>query len=293
MVKLGLETQQRSLKMKTAFCSVVFPNNEKYFSDFLDSLELQTDKDFTLLLFNDGVQNINNYFKERSLKKEVINVSGSIAGIRTFMLDYIKQSDFQMIVFGDTDDFFSHTRVAVSKKLLKDYDVVGTDLNIVSSDGKIIQHNYWGNREEVKREISLLSILEYNFLGLGNTAIRREILPENCVFPEGLKVIDWYLFSIILFNKASVFFTSEATVSYRQHNQNIVGRKQITLDKFKQGFEVKLNHYCLLANVNDVLKNKYKYYNSKKELVKQLALFTFELKINNPFWWEEINIDKL
>jgi hypothetical protein len=276
----------------TAFCSVIFPANLPYFSDYLDSLEKQTDLDFDVLIFNDGVEKIENYFKNRSLKYSVISTQGSITNSRNQVFAYLKKSNYKNVIFGDTDDYFSENRVKESKKLLEIYDIVAHDLILVSQDKKIISELFWKNRTELKQPISLNAIKKYNFLGLGNTAINIKILPDEIKFNSNLIAVDWYLFSVILQSKVKVIFSSEAHVFYRQHEANTVGRKALTYIDFKKGVDVKLNHYRTLASINSDYSDLANQFEAFKSILTEDYFNSIQKKqkIKNPFWWEEIQI---
>ncbi|MBA4155365.1 hypothetical protein [Flavobacterium sp.] len=277
---------------ETAFCSVIFPANLIYFKDFLDSLEQQTDSDFILLLFNDGVENLTDYLKESSLNYKIINVKGSISETRTQLFEYLKKSTFEKIIFGDTDDYFSLNRVEDCREFLNKFDIIANDLILVSEKKEVLSECYWKDRQELRGLINLESIKFFNFLGLGNTAINRKILPESIFFDPNIVAIDWFLYSIILKSKIKVGFTSSSFIYYRQHGANIVGRKELNFEDFKKGFTVKLNHYSNLARVIpefQYLATQYLDFmdsltesNYKKIIQKN--------KIQNPFWWEEIQL---
>ena len=96
----------------------------------------------------------------------------------------------------------------------------------MNTNGEILELNYWKNREELKSEINANTIKEYNFLGLGNTALKINILPNNLVFDKSIIAIDWYLFTVLLTKEIKTFFTFNSSVYYRKHEQNIVGRKK-------------------------------------------------------------------
>ena len=76
---------------KTVFCSVIFPANLVYFNDFIKSLEQQTDDDFNLLLFNDGIENLDDFLHDTRLNFEIIKIQGTIAETRTFIINYLKK----------------------------------------------------------------------------------------------------------------------------------------------------------------------------------------------------------
>lgn len=278
--------------MKTAFCSVLFPANLIYFQDFIKSLENQTDLAFELVLFNDGVEDLKDHLISTSLEYIIIDVVGSPLDIRVEIFRYFKKSNYKNVIFGDTDDYFSENRVEESKKLLEIYDIVAHDLILVSQDKKIISELFWKNRTELKQPISLNAIKEYNFLGLGNTAINPKILPDEIKFKSNLIAVDWYLFSVILHSKVKVIFSSDANVFYRQHEANTVGRKALTYIDFKKGVEVKLNHYRTLASINSDYSDLANQFEAFKSILTEDYFNSIQknIKIKNPFWWEEIQI---
>jgi hypothetical protein len=279
----------------TCFCSVIYPKNLMFFKSFLKSLSVQTDNQFTLLLFNDGVVNLIEYLQEFKLNYIIRTVYGSPTEIRTQVFDYLKESNFDYTIFGDTDDYFPKNRVRINKFLLSKNDVIANDLCLVTEQEKIITENYWKDRKEFNNELNIASISKCNFLGLGNTAIRNAILPENTIFDEKIIAVDWFLFSRILSSDVKVCFTSDTFIYYRQHENNIVGRKVLTLDKFKREFKVKLNHYTILAEENEAFKEisiGYQLIASKIELISSEELKDYYKKIERPFWWEEIQICK-
>jgi hypothetical protein len=278
--------------MKTAFCSVLFPANLIYFQDFIKSLENQTDVAFELVLFNDGVEDLKDHLISTSLEYIIIDVVGSPLDIRVEIFRYFKKSNYKNVIFGDTDDYFSENRVEESKKLLEIYDIVAHDLILVSQDKKIISELFWKNRTELKQPISLNVIKKYNFLGLGNTAINIKILPDEIKFNSNLIAVDWYLFSVILQSKVKVIFSSDAHVFYRQHEANTVGRKALTYIDFKKGVDVKLNHYRTLASINSDYSDLANQFEVLKSILTEDYFNTIiqKRKIENPFWWEEIQL---
>lgn len=279
----------------TCFCSVIYPNNIVFFESYLISLTKQTDKNFTLLLFNDGIENLANYLTRYNFEYQIITVIGTASEIRTQMFNYLKQSSFEYVIFGDTDDYFPENRVAINKLLLKTYDVVANDLCLVTEQEELITDCYWRDRKELKNLIDLSSISEYNFLGLGNTAMRTESLPINVVFEESVIAVDWLFFSRILKNSVRVCFTSETFIYYRQHENNTIGRKALTLDKFKREFKIKLNHYTILAKEDEAFEKFAISYQSAALKVEALNLEELEdyyIKKEHPFWWEEIQLCK-
>jgi hypothetical protein len=278
--------------MKTAFCSVIFPANLFYFNDFLNALENQTDTHFDLLLFNDDVENLNDLLISTSLKYKIIEVEGSPSEIRAEVFHYLKLSNYDTIVFGDTDDYFSPNRVEDCKNGLEGVDILANDIILVDKYKNEISGPYWANRLELKDTISIESIKNYNFLGLGNSAIKQKVLPNRIHFEPNLIAVDWYFYSVLLKNNWKVGFSFNSFTYYRQHNANIVGRKKLTFEEYKKGLNVKLNHYISLSkDYPDFQELAFKYLTYKESFSESNYQKTIQNNtIKNPFWWEEIQL---
>ena len=109
------------MKKSTCFATVIFNENITYFNDFLISLEEQSDKHFDLLIFNDGVQNLNQITKSFKGTFHIIDLPKnlSISENRTFLLNFLKKSDYKYCIFGDSDDYSPKNRVEINLKYLK------------------------------------------------------------------------------------------------------------------------------------------------------------------------------
>ena len=175
--------------------------------------------------------------------------------------------------------------------MLQNNDIVINDLWITDTKGKILTESYWKNRKILKCPIAYNSIKDYNFIGLGNTAIRTEVLKNMPNFDATLKVVDWFLFSVLLYkNNLKVFFTSKTHIFYRQHHENLIGRKEITLPKIKSICAVKSKHYTMLAKEIPEVSKKASRYDSfiKNNNFSDITyLNNYITQTPTPFWWEE------
>ena len=75
----------------TVFATFVYPDSEKHLSRMLISLSEQTDNDFDIVLFNDGIQNIEEICARFLNKVPTIRpVKGSVAHVRAVGLVQLK-----------------------------------------------------------------------------------------------------------------------------------------------------------------------------------------------------------
>ncbi|MCG6537323.1 MAG: glycosyltransferase family 2 protein [Syntrophales bacterium LBB04] len=101
---------------KIAFLSVVFPEVQCYLNDFLSSLDSQTMKDFDCLIAKDNFPGFDRYAgKYPGLNIVSFDVSGSHAAIRKKALQKIRTSKYDVVIFGDSDDYYAKTGLRLSR----------------------------------------------------------------------------------------------------------------------------------------------------------------------------------
>ena len=284
--------------MKIVF-SVIFPENLLFFPSFLISLENQTNKNFKLILFNDGVVNLDSYLKNTSLNIEKYNVNNmSPFEIRLYGLEKVSEMGADQIIFADTDDLMTSERVAISVSYLKKYPFVCNDISLISEEGKLMVDLFWGERMSNKFEFGIQYIKNQNLIGLGNSAMQGNQLNKILNTLAGHSTgSDWLFFSAAEKNLNAVF-VSECRTLYRQHDNNIIGKKEINRDSLFSIINKKIEHYNSLKRIN------FDAYNVDDQIeLNQNILQRCKAdpdfcdnqikKINslgiNFFWWEESN----
>lgn len=207
---------------KTAFLSIVFPKNEKYLNFFFDSLSEQTNKDFDLIIVNDGLKNFN-FYKDLYSNLNIISINSSYspAKNREVGINYCIDQKYDFLIFGDSDDYFQNNRIEKSLELLKITDVVVNDLSLFNSNG-VYEKKYLSNRIKNLDKITVEFIKDKNIFGMTNTAIKMNNL-EKVKFEEKILAVDWFFFKNLLNKGLNAIFTNETISFYRQHKKNTVG----------------------------------------------------------------------
>ena len=277
----------------TAVFSVVFPSNEVYLNDFAESLKAQTQKDFDLVLINDGLPSLPKSLLD--LNPLVLNYQGSIASIRRQGLELLSDLGHSYIIFADSDDQLKNNRVEVVRGLLNTYHLVANDLDMMDDKGKMIQTGYWGGREELKSEIRPEFLEQQNIFGLGNTGIRAEIL-QPLEIPEELEVVDWFIFLKLFSWEYDACFTSKTSTLYRIRENNLGSIGEVNQESIERTLKVKQQYYSILSK-------RSKRFKELKEGIDELAVELSEQKnlksyitqraknLENPFWWEEVMVN--
>ena len=187
----GLETT------KIAFLTVVFPKNKNFLLKFFNSLSNQSYKKFDLLVINDGIKDFQNYKEDfTNLNIIDINFNSSPVKNREVGINYCIENKYDVLIFGDSDDYFENNRIQKSLELLKNNDIVVNDLSLFD-ENSIYQKMYFSNRLINYQIINLDFIKNKNIFGFSNTAINLQNL-EKVELSNELIALDWYLFSKFL-----------------------------------------------------------------------------------------------
>ena len=281
---------------KVAFFTVVFPSVAKYLNDFFDSLIKQSIRDFDVIIVNDGIAGLQDLLHQYSdLNIIHDNYHNTPSKIREYCINNIKSMNYDIIIFGDADDYFEGNRVYKCLELLENYDIVVNDFVIVDADKNELEKSYLSKRVKNGDIINYDFIIDKNLFGLSNTAIRTSTF-NDITFDENLIAVDWFFFSILLRSNRAVF-TNETLTYYRQHSDNTIGIGDFDFNKLKSGLEVKLLHYKLMSEVDSKFFNlyeKFKELNNRLEIdesfLDEYILRIKESDIYYPLWWEEIRL---
>lgn len=205
-----------------AFLTTVFPQNEEFLKDFFESLSRQTFRDFDLVIINNNLKNLN-YYKNVYSKLRIIDInsSGSIAKNRELGINYCIDKKYDVLIFGDSDDYFKNNRVEKSLELLKKKEVIVNDLSIFNKYG-VYEKKYLSNRLKNLDIIDYEFIKDKNIFGMSNTAIKLKNI-SKVIFDDNIISIDWFFFRAILKQGLKALFTNETETFYRQHKNNTVG----------------------------------------------------------------------
>lgn len=281
--------------MDIAVFSVIFESNLKYLNEFINSLNNQNNQCFELFLINDGLSPSVLYdafqFATFPVIFYAINDKLKPAQIREIGFKELSKRNYKKIIFADTDDLMSANRIERSIEMLDLYPVVFTDITLISENSIVIESSIWKDRLS-NVEVNRNFLYDKNVLGLGNSAILGSFL-RNIVFPNDIIAVDWYYFTIILGNQ-NAGFISDAITFYRQHFNNTIGIKEVTIERLEFIFKVKEQHYAELINID----TQYAKYASemihKKKLLSDGYVTAYEINKNkiNFFWWEETNYIK-
>ncbi|WP_051677001.1 glycosyltransferase [Maridesulfovibrio frigidus] len=202
----------------TALYTTIYPGEEPYIKPWFDSVALQTDKDFDIVIGLDSFTP-EQVFKNAGIKFEAKFVqadSGATpAQVRSKAFEIII-AEYDQVIFTDSDDILHPQRVAKAKSLLTDCDLCACALNIIDTDGTDLSTIF-----PVKESEELPTLLpKANVFGLSNTAYRCELLKKLMPFPPECVMLDWFMVIKAWLLGATIKTTSMPLMQYRQHSAN-------------------------------------------------------------------------
>ena len=260
---------------KTCVVAFVYPGITNKFKRFLNSLDEQTNQNFDVVIFSNNLKNFN--IANKKYKIKIIKLNSEIIKSRFEMIKHLKKTNYQNIIFQDADDTMSANRMEIINKELKKNYVVVNDLDIIFKKKKI--KNYFSKRIQNKATLSAKDIINYNFMGMSNTAIRKKCL-EKISVPKrfNVKIFDWYFWTVILSKYKARFTNSTSTQYFVRLNSPTclpINRSVKVIKKIK--LIIKIHK----KTIKELVKNKF---------IKNIENFNKSKKINNykknNFWWE-------
>jgi hypothetical protein len=205
-----------------AFLTTIFPMEEQFLIDFFDSLSGQTYNNFDVIVVNDGYDNFYDIkMKYQNLSIIELPYLGTPAKNREYGINYCIECKYDILIFGDSDDYFSNNRVELSLNILNSNDIVVNDVSLFDDRG-VYETMYISNRLSDNSKVNYSYIKNKNIFGLSNTALKINIL-SKVSFDKDLVAVDWYLYKGLLKNGCKAIFTNKAITYYRQYAFNTIG----------------------------------------------------------------------
>jgi len=214
-------------------------NGAKYLKEQLESLYLQTYKNFDIIVRDDGSSD-ESYNILRSYPVYILPSSKENVGvIKSFslLLEYALQnttSDFFM--FCDQDDIWKKDKI--EKMLLKIKEsgytqiskpvLIHSDLEIVNSNLNTIHRSFFQYNKLNPTKNRLNYLLMQNIITGCSLMINRELAQIAAPIPNSAIMHDWWL-GLVACKFGRIICLNESLVKYRQHNNNTIGVQKLTL----------------------------------------------------------------
>ncbi len=262
----------------SAFFSVIHSATLPFLEKFTESLEQQTTQNFDLVIVNDGVSSCSlDVFSRFEERLHVLEGVGDTVLNRKIGVDFLLNAGFKNIVFGDSDDYISPNRISSSSSLLDKYPVVVSEIDIIDRFGSGLFEGLIRTRCPDLTKFSDHDLVESNFVGLGNSAVRAECL--ECIdWGSSSGALDWFVFAQVMDGRIGILDTS-SKVYYRQYDDNIASILAPSLKQVQRTLEVKAQHY------NDLARIIPRYSSVARSYLKAYHLIVDSRALNNYYSW--------
>lgn len=268
--------------MRVTFGMVIYNEASEYLLDAIDSINKQLFDGFDVMLVNDNCQEELILQIQSKLKKKYQIVKGIYSqpsDLRIQLILEAKNRGVDLLVIGDCDDLFSNNRI---QEVVEQYEEKYT---FFYNELKDFKSNAIMGKLPITVD-SFLNILDYNFLGMSNTALNLKLLTNE--FIESLKefrgnIFDWYLFSRILCDRGKGKIIKDTYTFYRIYSENLVGIPDLEEKNAINELNVKLTHYAIMSKFDNSYELKLRKYSKIKEGI-ETGKGLPELNCNN-FWW--------
>ena len=274
--------------MKTAVGSVIFEEASEYLGDFFESLEKQTDQDFSVILINDNISSEHLekimadvspqikdklYIGDRNGKK----LSPGLLRVELLQEAFLQKTD--LLIMMDCDDKASENRVSCIKE---QFDPAYTFFynELLDFNGKSVM------KQLPAYTLDYRDIGQRNYLGMSNGAIYLKGIAQEFIesLREGeTRIFDWYLYSRLLLDEKKGKKITGCCTYYRIYEANLAGKCDYSKQAIEKEIAIKREHYRLLAPYATYYKNMLEIYN-------RACAENFERKETTGYWWSLTNI---
>lgn len=249
-------------------------NGEKYLNEQIISIQNQSEKDWRLLVRDDGSSDNTLRLLESfaSQDKRIILIKddkGNLGVMRSFEI-LLVQSNADYIMFADQDDVWLANKIrdtweamlTVERKTSNIPLLVFTDVCVVDAGLKEIHPSFISReRYDVTKVNDIYKLVISNCI-MGctvmiNSKAREKVLP----FSRYALMHDWWI-GLVVANYGKNIFLDKVTSLYRQHENNQVGSGRITIKYY-------LNR---LLNINKYFMVNYRYIQMVKDLPFKMSI---------------------
>jgi glycosyltransferase involved in cell wall biosynthesis len=243
-------------------------NGERFLKEQIDSILLQTCKDWKLLIRDDGsndnTMNIINDFILRFPNKIglIKDNYGNLGAAQNFS-KLLEKSQSEYIMFCDQDDVWLPEKIALTLNKIKTEEqnypdtplLVHTDLKVVDENLTVIAESFWSYNKIDPKDGQVLKKIIYRNVVTGCTAmINRRVKQLITPIPRQVRLHDWWA-AMNVAKYGKIFNIPKATVLYRQHSQQAIGAKKepmtpsVFIRKLKKFFREFSNDYKTIKQI--------------------------------------------
>ena len=253
-------------------------NSSTFLDEQLESLFLQTDRNWNLIIRDDGSSDntldIIEKFKSKYPNISLLEDNKKGLGAMKSFLELLKQTESPYYFFCDHDDIWLPNKIENTRKKMKELElynnnlplIIHTDLKVVDEKLNFIHQSFW-SLSGIKPDI----LEQKNYIQVFNCVTGCTMMFNHLVkklafpFPDNTPMHDWWLSIKTVEGGGIIKHLEDQTILYRQHSSNVVGARKIDflyfikkLYSLKETFAGHQLHLQFLKEINGL--NVFKYY---------------------------------
>jgi glycosyltransferase involved in cell wall biosynthesis len=202
--------------VRVSVCMGVY-NGEKYIAEQVASILPQLGADDEIIVSDDlsvdGTLQRIEAFQDSRIK---IVKNPHPAGLILNFENALKHASGDVIFLADQDDIWLPSKVDTMKRLLKSYDLVVSDCDVIDADGNVLYDSFF-RLKRVKKGV-LQNIIKNYYVGCC-MAFRREILNVALPFPKNIYMHDVWI-AVLAELVGETHFCEQRLMRHRRHDSN-------------------------------------------------------------------------
>ncbi|MBO6783119.1 MAG: hypothetical protein JJ899_07595 [Alphaproteobacteria bacterium] len=133
-------------------------------------------------------------------------------------------SSADILIFVDMDDVLAPDAPGLYAYAVENAQFAYGDMNLIDATGQVLGRRFFDDAHVPWRIEGVETLLDRNFLGLSNTAIRRDAMPDAAFsVPDDVIAVDWWLFTTLLMTGCKGQRVPQAVSDYRTYGANTLG----------------------------------------------------------------------
>lgn len=213
-------------------------NGERYLREQLDSILNQTHVDWVLTIQDDcstdGTVDILKEYQQKYPDKVRYSINTEPSGCaKNNFFSLINKCKSQYAMFADQDDVWDSNKIEISVAKMREMEVahgkdvpllVHTDLRVVNENLQLLNKSMFKMQHMDPDRCSLNYLVVQNIITGCTVLVNRPLLDKVKVIPQQAKMHDMWL-GLIAAAFGNIGFVSQATIRYRQHDDNSNGAR--------------------------------------------------------------------
>jgi glycosyltransferase involved in cell wall biosynthesis len=216
-------------------------NGEKYLGEQIESILEQSNRDWQLLIRDDGSEDgtvsiIKDYAAKYSDRIKLVEDNAGRLGTKLNFERLLQCSNSEYVMFCDQDDVWLPKKIEITLNLMKSTEkehpgkpvLVHTDLRVVDSRLKTIAKSMWRyQRTSPETGADINKVMLQNVATGCTIMINRKAKSISLPIPEEAVMHDWWIV-INVAKHGKIAHVPDQLVLYRQHPDNAVGAKKVS-----------------------------------------------------------------